>query len=141
MGGEYQARRTNTRQNGEGKRKYFSDAFAATNAGTLDHCPLRNPGKVADYSRGAFGGVSMEVRIISSKTFRNSSRPVAGMMIVSRRPFTSSVILRNLPRGFSLRVKTKVFLSIWILSLFKVSSATAGFGPECPECPECPCPE
>src|SRR5688572_33214989 len=53
MGGEYQGRRANTRQNRGEKRKHFSDAFAATNAETLSRCPLRNPGKVADYSRGA----------------------------------------------------------------------------------------
>ena len=84
------------------------------------------------YSAGCFGGVSAEALTISSNSFLNSSRPGAGMMMVSRRPPTSSVMRRKRPRGFSFRANTKVFRSIWILSDFRVSSLTGGFGaPKC----------
>src|SRR5580765_672642 len=72
---------------------------------------------------------------MSTRIFLNSSKPGAGMMIVSRRPLTSSVMRRNRPRGFSLRAKTKVFRSIWIRSVLRVSSATGGFGPPAPGYP------
>jgi hypothetical protein len=44
--------------------------------------------------------------------FRNlakSFNPVAGMITLSRRPLTSSVMRRKRPRGFSFNVKMKVF--------------------------------
>ena len=59
-----------------------------------------------------FCGISFDVFTISLRSFLNSSRPVDGMMMVSRRPPTSSVMRRNRPRGFSLSVKTKVLRSI-----------------------------
>jgi hypothetical protein len=42
----------------------------------------------------------------------NSPSPVEGMMMVSYRSFTFSVILRKRPREFSRKVRIKVFLSI-----------------------------
>src|SRR5947199_5174886 len=63
---------------------------------------------------------------MSSRSFLKSSSPGAGIMMVSRRPPTSSVIRRNRPRGFSFRAKTKVLRSIWTLSDLRVSSVTGG---------------
>ena len=50
--------------------------------------------------------------------------------MVSRRPLTSSVMRRKRPLGFSFKEKTKVFRSIWIFSVFRVSSLLLGFGLE-----------
>ena len=77
----------------------------------------------------AFSGASEETFTISSTIFLNSARPGAGMIMVSRRPLTSSVIRRNRPRGFSFKEKTNVLRSIWIRSVFKVSSLLGGLGP------------
>src|SRR5262249_34189365 len=82
-----------------------------------------------------FGGASSEALTISSNIFLNSSKPGAGMMIVSRRPLTSSVMRRKRPRTFSLSAKTKVLRSIWILSVLRVSSLTGGLGPVPPGYP------
>jgi len=79
----------------------------------------------------AVGGVSEAALTISSITLLKSSRPGAGMMIVSRRPPTSSVIRRNRPRGFSFSARRKVFLSIWIFSERSVSSFDGGLGELC----------
>jgi len=61
---------------------------------------------------GLRAGISVAALTISSSSFLNSANPGAGTMIVSRRPFTSSVIRRKRPRGFSLSVNTKTFRSI-----------------------------
>jgi ribosome-associated protein len=63
------------------------------------------------YSCGG-GGASDDACTIWSMIFLKSSSPGAGMMMVSRRPLTSSVMRKNRPRGFSLSAKTKVFRSI-----------------------------
>ncbi len=73
--------------------------------------------------------VSLEVFTISSKILMKSSSPGAGMMMVSRRPPTSSVMRRNRPRGFSFKENMKVFRSIWTLSDLSVSSFEGGLGP------------
>src|SRR5437870_2938297 len=73
-----------------------------------------------------FGGISPAAFTISSNNLLKSSKPGAGMIIVSRRPPTSSVIRKNRPRGFSLCADTKVFRSIWTLSDLMVSSVTGG---------------
>lgn len=43
------------------------------------------------------------------------------MMIVPLRPPTSSVILRNLPRGFSFKSKKNCFRSNWIFAFSNAS--------------------
>ena len=68
-----------------------------------------------DYSASCCGSVR------SSSTRRanaaaKSRKAVAGSMIVSRRPPTSSVIFRNRPRWFSLRSRKKIFRSITTFS-------------------------
>ncbi len=90
------------------------------------------------YSPTLLAGTSAADFVISSTSRRKSSRPGAGIMIVSRRPLTSSVMRRKRPRGFSLRAKTNVFRSIWIFSVRIVSSGTPVFGPEKEEarCPK-----
>ena len=74
------------------------------------------------------GGISAEALTISSSSFLKSSKPGAGMIMVSRLPPTSSVMRRNRPRGFSLKVNRNVFRSIWTFSDFSVSSLTGGLG-------------
>jgi len=69
-------------------------------------------------------GSSEAVLAISCTTRMKSSRPGAGTMIVSRRPFTSSVIRRNLPRAFSRNVNRKSFRSMRMRSDFSVVSGT-----------------
>src|ERR1035437_6286580 len=76
----------------------------------------------------SLGGIASDAFTISSTSFLNSARPVEGMMMVSRRPPTSSVMRRKRPRGFSLSVNTKFFRSIWISPLLSVSSTTGGLG-------------
>ncbi len=83
---------------------------------------------------GVFWGVASDAAIISSMIFLKSAKPGAGMMIVSRRPFTSSVIRKNRPRGFSRRVKTNILRSIATLSVLMVSSLEGGLGDQ-----ELPC--
>ena len=64
-------------------------------------CRLGN-GETNRYS--GFGGVSgrsAEARTMSSSNRLKSSKPGAGMIMVSRRPPTSSVMRRKRPRGFS----------------------------------------
>src|SRR5665213_1379151 len=98
------------------------------------HCPQRNgqshfaPAGL-DYAAGwSLGGISSAAFTISSSIFLNSARPVEGMMMVSRRPPTSSVMRRKRPRGFSLSVNTKFFRSICTSPFLSVSSTTGGLG-------------
>ena len=77
--------------------------------------------------QAVFCGVSFEAFTISSTNFLKSSKPVEGIMMVSRRPPTSSVMRRKRPRGFSLRAKTKVLRSTWILSVLSVWSPGLGY--------------
>src|SRR5262249_28910530 len=81
------------------------------------------------------GAVLAECLTISSISLANSSRPVAGMMIVSRRPATSSVIRRKRPRGFSFNDRTNVLRSICSFSVRSVSSLTGGREPAPPAKP------
>ena len=62
--------------------------------------------------RGLFSGISSAAFAIRSICPLNSSRPVEGMMIVSCRPPTPSVMRKNRPRGFSLSVNTNFLRSI-----------------------------
>src|SRR6476620_8743440 len=121
------------------KRENAGRSVACPNLSEPRHLGFHEEG----YSKslGIFGGVSAEARVISSKMRLKSSKPVAGMMMVSRRPLTSSVMRRKRPRGFSFKVKTKDFRSIWTLSVRMVSSTTGGLGEECCGCglwPLCP---
>jgi hypothetical protein len=101
----------------------------------VSYCPCPQSGEHSSYTLptgngtyGVFGGISSAALTISSTNFLNSASPVEGMIMVSRRPPTSSVIRRKRPRGFSLSEKTKFFRSIWISPLLSVSSTTCGLG-------------
>jgi hypothetical protein len=79
------------------------------------------------FSQAVFCGVAAEAFTISSTNFLKSSKPVEGIMMVSRRPPTSSVMRRKRPRGFSLRAKKKILRSTWILSVLSVWSPGLGY--------------
>ncbi len=80
-------------------------------------------------------GSSLAAFTISASSFWNASKPLAGMMMVSRRPPTSSLMRRNRPRMFSLSTKTKVFRSIGNSACLSVSSLTGGLRGKCGGCP------
>ena len=79
-------------------------------------------------SVGEISRQASDALTISSTSFLNSASPVEGMIMVSRRPPTSSVMRRKRPRGFSLRDRTKNFRSICTSTVFNVSSLTGGRG-------------
>ena len=77
------------------------------------------PYAVSGFRDARFGMSEQDVRAVVVKDFglkpadiTSAVNPVEGTMMVSRRPPTSSVMRKNLPRGFSLSVRTNGLRSI-----------------------------